>query len=55
MYVPEGVPGILVQPAWGSFPWNRATCKRTQDWMLYANQVIGGAALLTLKVARKIP
>ena len=23
MYVPEGVPGILVQPAWGSFPWNR--------------------------------
>jgi len=39
MYVPEGVTGILVQPAWGSFPWNRATCKRTQDWMLYANQV----------------
>ena len=31
MYVPEGVPGILVQPAWGSFPWNRATCKRTQE------------------------
>ena len=42
MYIPEGVPGILVQPAWGSFPWNRATCKRTQDWMLYANQVVGG-------------
>ena len=42
MYVPEGVPGILVQPAWGSFPWNRAPCKRTQDGMLYANQVVGG-------------
>ena len=42
MYIPEGVPGILVQPAWGSFPWNRATCKRSQDWMLYANQVVGG-------------
>jgi len=42
MLVPEGVPGILVQPAWGSFPWNRAPCKRTQDWMLYANQVVGG-------------
>ena len=42
MYVPEGVPGILVQPALGSFPWNRVPCKRTQDWMLYANQVVGG-------------
>jgi len=54
MYIPEGVPGILVQPAWGSFPWNRAPCKRTQDWLLYAPGC-RGAALLPLKGARKIP
>ena len=42
MYVPAGVPGILVQPAWCSFPWNRAPCKRTQDWLLYALRLSGG-------------
>ena len=55
MYVPEGVPGILVQPAWGSFPWNRATCKRSQDWMLYANQVVGGPRYYPRRVPGKSP
>ena len=36
-------------------PWNRATCKRTQDWMLYANQVVGGPRYYPRRVPGKSP